>query len=416
MSYKEENARFLRHKIYVSPTEQVYPQNVVGERRSRCRLLQNIICLIGISILLIFSSRCVYRVMSRNQWDTLITARNAQLGGPPPLEKQLRDFAELSNELVEFSEENIKEFEQFLQTYAKRYSSIEEHRRRFKIFSKNLKYIRNAQSFVNNTVFDSNHFTDQDDDELKKMIMPHYTGPENPTNFPKFDTSPGWSSDLKRPTSFDWRTKGAVMGIKNQEQCGSCWAFAVVGVVESLNIINGGARTKLSEQELLDCDHQERGCSGGYRPYAFKFVKQNGLVAQDLYNYIAKQAQCRLPTIGNGTRVYVNEVYSFDRNESDMADWVSSKGPITIGVNVTKEMFSYRSGVFNPTREDCAYNSLGSHAMVVIGYGTQNGEDYWLLKNSWGPAHGEAGYIRMKRGVNSCGIANSVYSALIKKN
>lgn len=89
--------------------------------------------------------------------------------------------------------------------------------------------------------------------------------------------------------------------------------------------------------------------------------------------------------------MFVDEVYGFDRNEEEMADWVSSKGPITIGVNVTKEMFSYRGGVFNPTDYDCAYKSLGSHALAVVGYGTQNGENYWLLKNSWGVWHGESG-------------------------
>jgi hypothetical protein len=79
----------------------------------------------------------------------------------------------------------------------------------------------------------------------------------------------------------------------------------------------------------------------------------------------------------------VDEVYGFDPNELDMADWVATKGPITIGVNVTKGMFNYRSGVLSPTPYECAYESLGSHAMAVIGYGSLNGEDYWLLKVSF---------------------------------
>lgn len=85
-------------------------------------------------------------------------------------------------------------------------------------------------------------------------------------------------------------------------------------------------------------------------------------------------------------------------------------------MNVTRGMFAYKSGVFDPTYEDCSQKSMGSHALAIIGYGTENGVPYWILKNSWGAAHGESGYIKMKRGSNSCGIANAVYTALITKH
>ena len=83
------------------------------------------------------------------------------------------------------------------------------------------------------------------------------------------------------------------------------------------------------------------------------------------------------------------------------------------GVNVTKGMYHYSSGVFSPTPEDCAHNSLGSHAMTVVGYGEMNGETYWLLKNSWGSSYGDSGYLKMKRGVNSCGIAMAAHTAYV---
>ncbi|CAD5230537.1 unnamed protein product [Bursaphelenchus okinawaensis] len=197
-------------------------------------------------------------------------------------------------------------------------------------------------------------------------------------------------------------------------QCGSCWAFSITAVVESLNKIHNNVLVSLSEQELVDCDSRDSGCGGGFRGWGFDFVKKTGLVPEEYYQYQGMAAQCRMPS-HDLPRVFVDQIYTFDGDEEEMADWVATKGPITIGVNVTRGMFAYKSGVFDPTEFDCTTNSLGSHALAVIGYGVEKGQKYWLLKNSWGPAHGEAGYIKMRRGVNSCGFAKNVYTALITK-
>lgn len=137
--------------------------------------------------------------------------------------------------------------------------------------------------------------------------------------------------------------------------------------------------------------------------------------------------------------MYVSRLVSLGSDEERIADWVAANGPITLGtyshevqfswvnpfestakqslgMNVTKEMFSYRGGVFSPSVGDCAHKSVGSHAMSVVGYGELNGEPYWIFKNSWGAGYGvNGGYLLMRRGVNSCGLADSPSGAVITR-
>ncbi|VDK60553.1 unnamed protein product [Anisakis simplex] len=209
-----------------------------------------------------------------------------------------------------------------------------------------------------------------------------------------------------RPESFDWRSKNVVTDIKDQQRCGSCWAFGAVGVVESMNAIAKNPLVSLSEQQLIDCDMNDNGCDGGYRPYALQYIRHNGIVPEELYPYAGKELDsCKLNTTLQ--RVYVKTVKYIRRNESAMADFVFYKGPLSVGINVTKDLFHYQSGVFTPSKEDCEQNPQGTHALAVVGYGSQNGEDYWIIKNSWGKRWGMDGFFLYKRGANSCGIADS---------
>ncbi|KAI6209675.1 hypothetical protein M3Y96_00245900 [Aphelenchoides besseyi] len=403
-----EAQRCLNEKVYDTPVERMLwrHEHVEIRRQQSWHTLQNAAILILIGILLVFSARCVYRFAARGH------SRQ-----PRTLDGNLNELkSELNLSPVDENEdEHIAEFHEYIHRFDKKYSSIKEHWRRYLIFTKNRRELEIVRRQSNNTIFGMSEFSDMDDSELTSLLIPHsYSEPGLPQDLPHFDTAPAWPQTVKRPIQFDWRSRGAVTGIKNQGSCGSCYAFSVTAVVESLNVIAGGKRTKLSEQELLDCDRQQMGCFGGYRPTSFRFVKQTGLVEEEFYSYTGTVGSCRLPTI-NKTRVFIDEMYGFDRNEDDMADWVATKGPISVGLNVIKEMFEYKGGVFDPSPEDCAQRSLGSHALAIVGYGQMNGEDYWLMKNSWGPAWGAAGYLRMKRRVNSCGLANSAFGALIKR-
>ncbi|KAH7728861.1 Protein R09F10.1 [Aphelenchoides avenae] len=316
----------------------------------------------------------------------------------------------------EFGSDNdtLSQFLEFAKEFEKRYETEDDALLRFSVFAERLDEIENAQANQSNVIFGVNEFTDWTDDELRKLVM-SLDAPKR-ADIPKVDEiSPETSASdgYKRPAFLDYRTQGVVSHVKNQGKCGSCWAFAVTAAVETHNALHGGKLVTLSEQQLLDCDTMDSGCGGGYRPYAFRYIKENGLVSDKLYSYEGRVDQCKNVS---GERVFVSRLVSLGSNEDKIADWVAANGPITLGMNVTKEMFSYRGGVFSPSVEACAYKSVGSHAMSVVGYGELNGEPYWIFKNSWGSGYGiNGGYLLMRRGVNACGLADSAFGAVINK-
>ncbi|KHN83409.1 Oryzain alpha chain [Toxocara canis] len=355
-----------------------------------------------------------------------------------PTESIIAKMSDISNEDRAY----VNDFVKFKHEYGRHYNSDDEVRFRFRNFARNMNFIRESQKGNDNVLFGITSFTDWSEEEMKAMTCEDWRANEVGTKI--MDDYPEESAEVfGRPDSFDWRTKGVVTDIKDQKGCGSCWAFGAVGVVESMNAIaknplvslseqelltegcgscwafgavgvvesmNAIAKNplvSLSEQELIDCDLNDNGCSGGYRPYAFQYVRSHGIVSEKDYPYKGEeQEECAAA----GKRVYIKSIKYIGRNEEAMADFVYYKGPISVGINVTKELFHYRSGVFAPKAEDCEGNSQGSHALAVVGYGTQNGEDYWLIKNSWGKSWGMDGYLLYKRGENSCGIANTPFS------
>ncbi|KAI6226406.1 Acl-12 [Aphelenchoides fujianensis] len=349
----KELERCVGAKVYESPVQSVVwrPERQRGGRSGRT--LQTALLLVLGGVLIVFSARCVYR-----------TARR------PVGDEAERETAELIAALSAVpeedgpSEEDVAAFHEYVHRFDKQYRSLREHWRRFLLFSENRRQLEAVRRRANNTVFGPSGFSDRDDEELRQLLIPHsYPTPALPADLPRFDTAPAWQR-AARPAEFDWRDRDAVTGIKNQGQCGSCWSFSVVAVVESLHVIAGGARTKLSEQELLDCDKREMGCFGGFRPHAFQFVRENGLVPEEHYAYVGAASDCRLPAL-NDSRVFVDALFGFEGDEEAMADWVATRGPISVGVNVTREMFAYKGGVFAPSAEDCARRSLGSHALAV---------------------------------------------------
>lgn len=287
---------------------------------------------------------------------------------------------------------------------------MEEFEYRYQIFLRNVIEFEAEEERNLGLDLDVNEFTDWTDEELQKMVQENkYTKYDFDT--PKFEGS-YLETGVIRPASIDWREQGKLTPIKNQGQCGSCWAFATVASVEAQNAIKKGKLVSLSEQEMVDCDGRNNGCSGGYRPYAMKFVKENGLESEKEYPYSAlKHDQCFLKE--NDTRVFIDDFRMLSNNEEDIANWVGTKGPVTFGMNVVKAMYSYRSGIFNPSVEDCTEKSMGAHALTIIGYGGEGESAYWIVKNSWGTSWGASGYFRLARGVNSCGLANTVVAPII---
>jgi C1A family cysteine protease len=281
----------------------------------------------------------------------------------------------------------------------------EERAQRFQAFRKTFYKVRQLNSVPSNTTFELNEFSDWTEDEIKQFLMPldHYERLRED----KFirPLNPVLSSALtdEYPAHLDWRDKGVVTPVKAQGKCGSCWAFATAATVESAYAVAHGELRSLSEQELLDCNLENNACNGGNVGRAFSYVHEHGLMLEDDYPYVAhRQNSCALA----GQTTKIDTAYYLDRSEKDMVDWLVNFGPVNVGISVTPDMMPYKNGVFRPSDFDCKYNVLGLHALLVVGYGeTEEGEKYWIIKNSWGQNWGtEHGYVYFARGVNACGI------------
>ncbi|PWA51638.1 peptidase C1A [Artemisia annua] len=214
-------------------------------------------------------------------------------------------------------------------------------------------------------------------------------------------------ADATIPPKIDWRAHNAVTPVKNQGQCGSCWAFAAVAAVEGINAIRTGQLLTLSEQQLVDCDSKgmNMGCNGGSHAEAFKFIHEHGgLATQESYPYVGKREQCCTAKFGHHSITLDGRESIPRRNEEAMLKAVAHQ-PVTISMDPnSRDYMFYSSGVFTG---QCGTRTM--HAMTVVGYDeTPEGLKYWIVKNSWGPKWGEQGYIRMLRGVQlpegQCGM------------
>jgi C1A family cysteine protease len=201
----------------------------------------------------------------------------------------------------------------------------------------------------------------------------------------------------------DWRTKNAVTPVKDQGQCGSCWAFSATGSTESAWAVANPGKSiiSLSEQQLVDCagSFGNQGCNGGWMDYGFDYIKAKGLCTEDDYPYLHKDQACQetkcKPVVSVTGYVDIPE-----GNENALGDAVQ-KQPVSVAIEADQMSFQfYAGGVM-----DAACGTQLDHGVLAVGFGTDNGKNYWIVKNSWGANWGEKGYIRLVRGKNQCGIA-----------
>jgi C1A family cysteine protease len=213
----------------------------------------------------------------------------------------------------------------------------------------------------------------------------------------------GVHDDVSAPKvdSIDWTTKGAVTKVKNQGQCGSCWAFSSTGGTEGQWAITTGTLTSMSEQQLVDCSKQNSGCNGGLMDYAFAFYEGTSVATESSYAYTAKDGSCKSSysvAVPQGGVTGYKDISS----ESALLNAVSTVGPISVAIEADQMSFQYySSGVLTGT---CG-TSL-DHGVLAVGFGSESGTDYWKVKNSWGTSWGMDGYVLIERGVNKCGIAS----------
>jgi len=215
------------------------------------------------------------------------------------------------------------------------------------------------------------------------------------------------------PATYDSKALGDVSPVKNQHQCGSCVAFANMALIETCFKKITGVFGDYSEQQLVDCGFGKNGangCDGAYTYAYAKWVADNkkGLVHESQYPYLNKKPKLSCPknlkTYNQGAKV-TDSYHTYDGDEETMKKLIAEHGAIGTSVRATGPFEDYSGGIF----AGCTSNAT-DHAVTAVGYGTENGVDYWLIKNSWGSDWGEGGFIRIKRGVGMCGVANVLVS------
>ncbi|XP_047336388.1 senescence-specific cysteine protease SAG39-like [Impatiens glandulifera] len=211
------------------------------------------------------------------------------------------------------------------------------------------------------------------------------------------------------PATMDWREKGAVTPIKDQGQCGCCWAFSAVAATEGIAQITTGKLISLSEQELVDCDvnGQDQGCNGGLMDDAFGFIQSNGgLTSESNYGYVGSDGTCNKKKESNHAATITGYEDVPANSESSLLKAVANQ-PVSVAIDAGGSDFQfYSSGVFTG---ECGTEL--DHGVTAVGYGIADDgiTKYWIVKNSWGESWGEEGYIRMQRDIEAkeglCGIA-----------
>jgi len=209
-------------------------------------------------------------------------------------------------------------------------------------------------------------------------------------------------------SSYDWRQHGAVNPVKDQGQCGSCWAFSTVANIEGVGAVETGKLLDLSEQQLVDCETTDAGCNGGLPSNAFQYMIDNGmgLEGESAYPYTAQDGTCKDSKAQE--KAFITAWQQISTDETQIAASLQQYGPLSIGINANTMQF-YSGGVSNPSKLLCNPAAL-DHGVAIVGFGT-DGDDYWTIRNSWGSSWGEAGYIRMIRGTGACGLNSDVTTA-----
>lgn len=292
-----------------------------------------------------------------------------------------------------------------------KFYAIDEDAGRYQVWKQHLKEIleHNAKS----TTFKKgvNNFTDMTHEEFRSKMGGCYKVPKE--HLEGNVTSKGSTflppCNVDIPAAVNWVEQGYVTPVKNQGQCGSCWAFSTTGSLEGQTFRKTGRLPELSEQNLVDCSksYGNQGCRGGWMDYAFQYIRDNrGIDSESGYPYYARElGYCYYRSNYNtACDSGFTDIPTGDENALKIA--VATVGPISVAIDATHRSFmSYRSGVYF---ENACGNGLRNldHAVLVVGYGNEGGYDYWLVKNSWGTSWGEGGYIKMARGYNNqCGIA-----------
>lgn len=281
-------------------------------------------------------------------------------------------------------------FAGFLKTHKKVYEG-DEVQYRFGVFKSTMDTIREHNDANHSWTMGINQFSDLTPTEFERMHLGYFHRPNAVKNY---DDS---LLVMEAAADIDWTQKGAVTPIKDQAQCGSCWAFSTTGSTEGAHFIGKGELVSISEQQLVDCSgsYGNQGCNGGLMDNAFKYYlgKGKGAATESSYPYTARDGSCKSFDVAVTISEYTDVPA---KSESGLKSAVT-KAPVSVAVDA-RQWQSYSGGVFS----GCSSQAQLDHGVLAVGYSS----DYWKVKNSWGTRWGEQGFIRLAMDKNECGIAN----------
>ncbi|KAL2080015.1 hypothetical protein ACEWY4_023808 [Coilia grayii] len=290
--------------------------------------------------------------------------------------------------------------------HSKVYRNVREEAHRRLIWEKMAQTVQRhnqeASQGLHSFMLGLNHLADLTTEEINQLhscLMP-----EDLSLHQNVTSTPHIAGPL--PDRVNWVERGMVSEVQNQGTCGSCWAFSSAAALEAQMKRKTGQLTPLSPQNLVDCTAAfgNHGCKGGYLSKSFLYIIHNkGIDSAVFYPYEQREGKCRYSVRGRAGYCLDFRILP-SRDEKALQQTVAHIGPVSVGINALLPSFHhYRGGIYSDPQ---CNQKLTNHAVLIVGYGTENGQDYWLVKNSWGPAWGDKGYVQMARNKNQCGISN----------
>jgi len=305
----------------------------------------------------------------------------------------------------------FRSFQDFMKKYNKQYASEEEKQTRYLNFKETIRRVA-LKNMNSSAVYGINKFSDMTPQEFRNQVL--MTSPIIANRTPRNPSTVLEAKQVSVPTSLDWRSMGAVTAVKNQEQCGSCWAFSATENIESMWILAKKANNEsldLAPQQIVDCDSSDDGCDGGNPPTAYDYViNAGGLESESAYPYTGEDGNCNFNSKSVVAKIsnwkYATTLYS----ETELQSNLVAYGPLSVCVDAANWQ-DYQSGVMS--WEECAFINVLDHCVQLTGYNTESSTNFWWVRNSWGTDWGVEGYIQLEMWKDTCGIAHEATTSIV---
>ena len=300
-------------------------------------------------------------------------------------------------------QEMFQRFQKFITKYHKKYNSMNEFLARFEVFKRNaMSAIYENEPYIKGIT----QFSDLTQQEFKKMYLNFNYNAFTFSNINPYHPKVSNAA----PDAFDWRDKGAVGPVGDQEAYTSSTVFVTLDNLQSLYYLKKDNFVTLSQQMIIDC------CVYGTQiiDLIFDWIKQHGIESDSDYPYVGKKGECK-----ENPSKYIDMIVTgykklnYPADEEEMKEFLYETSPLIVGLNGTP-LQTYSGGIIDKTSSECPSSEL-NHVGILVGYGHDDasGKDYWIVKNSWGEKWGENGYFRIKRGSGTCGINTYVMTGTV---